>query len=113
MSKQREALEVALEALSAVELTPEVELTVNAIHAIREALDELENAENRLQCLDVNDPEYGAFDPQTMAEMFADNLHDDESGNFKVMVSVPLPDRIMRVELSKGEEREMSWEWVE
>lgn len=114
MSKQRQALELALEALQwnwGGEPLPTKEL--EAINAIREALAEIEKTEHRLQCWDANDPEHGALDPQELAEAFADNMHDDECGNFEVMVSKPLSNRVMRVELSGGEEREMSWEWVE
>lgn len=67
----------------------------------------------RLQCWDKDDPEHGAFDPSSMAEHFADNMYDDESHVFDVLVSIPLPDRQMRVTLEGGEERELHWEWVE
>lgn len=69
--------------------------------------------EERLQCWSADDPEHGAFDPTSMAEYFADNMYDDESHVFDVLVSAPMPDRKMRVTLGGGEERELHWEWVE
>lgn len=68
--------------------------------------------EQRLQCWDANDPEHGSLDPSDLASNFADNMNNDEAHVFDVYVSIPLPDRQMRVTLTGGEERELHWEWV-
>lgn len=67
--------------------------------------------EHNLQCWDYNNPEHGALDADMLAEYFADSMRDDEEESFRVMVSVPQPDRIMIVRLSGGDERTMTWRW--
>lgn len=66
-----------------------------------------------IQCWNKDDPDHYALSPKDMANAFADGMYDDNSHTFDVLVSIPFPDRKMRVTLTGGEDRNMEWEWAE
>lgn len=101
----------ALDALSASVPTHDGFLNhSDTIAALRERL---ARSDNTLQCWDYSNPEHGALDADMLADYFAENMRDDTEESFRVMVSVPQPDRIMVVRLSGGDERTMTWRWWE
>ena len=58
-------------------------------------------------------PEEGGICEDSLADIIADELSDNDETTEEVQVAVSLPDRKMRVWLTGGEDRVVHWEWVE
>ena len=72
-----------------------------------------EAEQKNLMCWRKDYPEEGGICEDSLVDIIADELSDNDETTEEIQRAARLPNRKMRIWLSGGEDRVVHWEWVE